>query len=305
MTRRLFILLILCCLQTVLTADAATKLDEDVLARWNNVNLTVDDLRAYMVDMSSIEKATYISNKNKVTLALIDLFKRKGLSEEAESQGLKEQQTYKYKLKNASDTILIEMLQKHYLEALPDADYASMAYEEYLANKESYTAAEQREVSHILLKHAEDNDIKGRIEDIHNKIVDGRITFEQAALQYSEDDVSASKQGELGMLSKGETVRQFEAVAFNLSEGEISAPVQTQFGWHIIKVNKIEPEYQKTYDQVKNSLIKQAESRYKQSKWLEYVDEISVDEEAPIINEDLLQGLINELTSKVINEEAQ
>ncbi len=72
-------------------------------------------------------------------------------------------------------------------------------------------------------------------EQIRKDIIDGTETFEYYAQLYSKCP-SGQKGGDLGYFHRGQMVPQFEVVAFNLPIGEISKPVWTQFGWHLIKV---------------------------------------------------------------------
>lgn len=72
-------------------------------------------------------------------------------------------------------------------------------------------------------------------EQIRKDILDGVESFEYYAQLYSKCP-SGQKGGDLGYFRRGQMVPQFEVVAFNLPVGEISKPVWTQFGWHLIKV---------------------------------------------------------------------
>lgn len=83
--------------------------------------------------------------------------------------------------------------------------------------------------SHILV------DSEEKANDILEKIKSDKISFEEAAKQYSECP-SGKNGGDLGFFKKGVMVREFEDIAFSIDLGEISKPIQTQFGWHLIKV---------------------------------------------------------------------
>ena len=72
-------------------------------------------------------------------------------------------------------------------------------------------------------------------EQIRKDIIDGEGSFETYAQLYSKCP-SGKNGGDLGYFRRGQMVPQFEVAAFNLPVGEISKPVWTQFGWHIIKV---------------------------------------------------------------------
>jgi peptidyl-prolyl cis-trans isomerase SurA len=75
-------------------------------------------------------------------------------------------------------------------------------------------------------------------ENIRKSIIDGEITFEEAALKYSEDKTSAARGGSIGLTSRGDLVPEYEMAAFNLKPGEISGPVVSKFGYHLIKMNE-------------------------------------------------------------------
>ncbi len=107
-------------------------------------------------------------------------------------------------------------------------------------NNENITKSEEEiskmnnnEISakHILL------DSEKEANDLYNKITKGEITFEEAAKKYSKCP-SGRNEGSLGYFGKGVMVKEFEDAAFALEEGEISKPIKTQFGWHLIKVDK-------------------------------------------------------------------
>ena len=99
----------------------------------------------------------------------------------------------------------------------------------YEDNKDKFA---KRDASHILVA---DEKTAKEVKDKLDKGAD----FAALAKEYSKDTANAANGGELGTFSRGQMVKEFEDAAFSLKEGEISGPVKTQFGYHIIKVNKI------------------------------------------------------------------
>ena len=106
---------------------------------------------------------------------------------------------------------------------------------------------EEYEIMQIVKRPPVSVDEKLRVKDqlyqIRKRILEGESSFSTMAILYSEDPGSAKKGGELGFTGKGEFAPEFEAVAFNLRDGEISEVVETQFGFHIIQLIERRDEY--------------------------------------------------------------
>ena len=96
---------------------------------------------------------------------------------------------------------------------------------------------EKRRARHILV------DSEKEAQKIYELITSGKTTFEDMAQEESLDEESAKKGGDLGVISPGEMVGAFENVAFVLAENELSRPVESPFGWHLIEVTDIERNY--------------------------------------------------------------
>ena len=97
----------------------------------------------------------------------------------------------------------------------------------------------QSKVKQILIKKNQiisEDEIKKKLDNIRNLIVEG-MPFSEAAEKYSEDG-SAANQGDLGWLNPGDTIPEFEKEMDNLKIDEISQPVKTALGWHLIQVNE-------------------------------------------------------------------
>jgi parvulin-like peptidyl-prolyl isomerase len=90
------------------------------------------------------------------------------------------------------------------------------------------------EAGHILIR-GQDDAALAKIKDIRRQIETG-ADFDQTAVSRSEDPSVAVNKGRLGFISRGQFVKEFEDKAFAMKPGELSEPVRTQFGWHLIKV---------------------------------------------------------------------
>lgn len=133
----------------------------------------------------------------------------------------------------------------------------------YDENKDDFYI-DQVEASHILIKTIDDEDkklsdekkaeAKKKAEEVLAKAKAGE-DFSELAKEYSQDTVSAKNGGDLGFFKKGEMVKPFEEAAFSMKVGEISDLVESDFGYHIIKVTDKE-DRQKTFDEVKEAIRK-------------------------------------------------
>ena len=120
----------------------------------------------------------------------------------------------------------------------------------YDSHQSVYTQPETRVVRHILVKD------KALADKLYGQLKGG-ADFAALAKKYSQDPGSKAQGGTL-TISRGQTVPEFDKVAFDLKTGEISKPVKTQFGWHIIQAQKEATKSKKTpYAQVKEAIRQQ------------------------------------------------
>jgi peptidyl-prolyl cis-trans isomerase D len=129
----------------------------------------------------------------------------------------------------------------------------------YENSKESYKQPEQRHARHILLKTQEGDseavraEKKKKAEEVLALAREEGSDFSTLAQEYSEGPTK-DKGGDLGFFSNGRMVPAFDQAVFSLQPGEISEVVETQFGFHIIKLEAIRPASVRTFEQVKDNL---------------------------------------------------
>jgi len=112
-------------------------------------------------------------------------------------------------------------------------------------------ANEVVKASHILISLNNNKDsAKAEAQKIYDEVKSGKDGFNVYAAKYSQDQGSARQGGDLGFFGKGKMVKEFEEAAFSAAVGSITAPVETQFGFHIIKVEDKKSEDLK-YSEIK------------------------------------------------------
>lgn len=129
----------------------------------------------------------------------------------------------------------------------------------YNSNIDQFKVENRVHVEDILFKtvgktDAEVAEIRKTAEGVLMQAKKG-ANFEDLAKKYSDDDASKAKGGDLGWIVQGQTVPEFEKVAFGLPKGQISDLVQTQYGFQIIKVLDHEQAHTKTFDEVRASIL--------------------------------------------------
>ena len=136
----------------------------------------------------------------------------------------------------------------------------------YKTNSDKYQNQQQREASHILIAAsknaapAEKAKAKAKAEELLSQIRKNPKQFEELATKYSQDPESAKKGGELGAFGRGMMVKPFDDAVFSMKVNEISNIVETDFGYHIIKLTKIIGEggsFDSMKPQIKAELIYQ------------------------------------------------
>src|SRR6267154_416665 len=129
---------------------------------------------------------------------------------------------------------------------------------QYMQNIQQYQVANRVHVEHVLLMtvgktDAEVEEIRKNAEDVLKQAKKG-AKFEDLAKKYSEDPGTKDKGGDLGWITQGQTVPEFEKTAFGLDKGKISDLVKTQYGFHIIKVLDKETAHTKSFEEVRDSI---------------------------------------------------
>ena len=145
----------------------------------------------------------------------------------------------------------------------------------YESRKAGLTMPEQRRVRHILVADAEGGDeALARAEELRARIVAGEA-FEDVARRASDDPGSAEAGGDLGFGGRGIWVPPFEEAAFSLGVGEVSEPVQSDFGFHLIRVEDIRASRTRTFDEAKEEIEREYRSDQAEQLYFEQVERLS------------------------------
>jgi parvulin-like peptidyl-prolyl isomerase len=165
--------------------------------------------------------------------------------------------------KDVRAQLLEEQLYKKVTEDLKVSDKEIEDF--YSKNKAQYQQAATREVRHILVK------TKKRADQLHAQLEAGG-NFGNLAKTFSEDPGSKNQGGKL-TVSKGQTVPPFDKAAFSLKKNELSEPIKTQYGWHIVQpLSEVKKAATTPLPQVKEAIKQQLLSEKKTKEMREWID---------------------------------
>lgn len=234
-------------------------MDTHVLASVGGQSITDADVEQFLKGLGQRGEA-YRSPEGRAAI-LEELINRRLFLLEA-SRGLFETEpAFKAQLKQAKETLLINYAMEKALSSVTvKEDEIAKFYEE---NKEKMKVGETLNASHILVAD------EAEAKRIREEIAGGNISFEEAAKKYSSCP-SGEEGGSLGDFHRGQMVPEFETACCEMNEGELSAPVKTQFGYHIIRLNakktgEIAP-LNDVRDELKTQLLREKQQAAYQSK---------------------------------------
>ena len=148
----------------------------------------------------------------------------------------------------------------------------------YEENKSQFEQKEQVRARHILIKAkkgdgAAEQKALSKIGEIQDKLKKGE-SFAELAVQYSEDPGSKGKGGDLEFFARGQMVPEFEKAAFNLKKGEMSPPVQTNYGYHLILVEDRKEAQTQSLSSQQKSIATQILQKEKADKALAEIEKV-------------------------------
>ncbi|MCP8885383.1 peptidylprolyl isomerase [Devosia sp. XJ19-1] len=232
---------------TSTTTQAAEVDPSTVVATIGGETITEGDLAFAAEDMAQ-DLAQMPAEERRAFLVRI-LIDMKVMSKAARDAGMDQTEIFAQRRKYLEERAL---RRAYFAEAIAGSITPEAVRAEYDAYASQFQPADEVRASHILVEtEQEANDLKAQI--------DGGADFAALAREHSIDP-GAANGGDLGFFGKGMMVAPFEEAAFALAEvGAVSAPVQSQFGWHIIKLaekrQSAPPAFEQVAPQIQNQLL--------------------------------------------------
>jgi peptidyl-prolyl cis-trans isomerase C len=232
-------------------AAVAQPANDPVLAKVNGVEIRESELALAEADIGqSLPPGAAEARRDALLSYLIDVTI---LATAAEAQKMQDTPGFARKLGFVRNKVLMEVLLDQATKAAVSEEAMRKLYEESVSK---LTPEEEVRARHILV------DSEDKAKEVIAKLKAGG-DFAALAKEYSKDP-GAAEGGDLGYFTKDQMVAEFADAAFKLKKGDISDPVKTQFGWHVIKLEdrrqKPVPAFEQVKDQIEQFLVRKAQS---------------------------------------------
>ncbi|MDG4596942.1 MAG: peptidylprolyl isomerase [Candidatus Contendobacter sp.] len=246
-------------------AALASGADEAVLLQVGDITVTAQDLQRDLSLLSDNRRNRALSGPEPLKELLREIYVGKRMLAEAERLGLEQTPTVQARLAAERRRILAEALGKHLQQQVTPADFAALAREHYVAHPDQFLIPAQFKVAHILKRASCDCERAAKqrqIEQVQARLQAGE-DFAALAKTESDDTASAAQGGDLGQwLKRDELVTPFADAMVKLEPGQLSGVVETQFGFHVIKLLERQPARQQSFEEVQPSIEQRLRENY-------------------------------------------
>jgi peptidyl-prolyl cis-trans isomerase C len=234
-------------------------------ATQGGVVLTQAEIDAAFSRIPPQHRLNFIRDGEKVNQLVGSLLRNKIVAADAIAAGYNEDPLASTRMVMAAERELAEAWMTNLLENAPEADYEALAHENYLANPDQFKTEAIIDISHILVS------TDGRSQDealelalsIRQQLLEDPARFEALVDEFSDDPGKSMNHGRYPLMKYGQMVKEFEEAAFSLqTPGELSEPVNTSYGYHIIRLNKAYPTSVKPFEEVREAAVIQAKQKH-------------------------------------------
>lgn len=224
-----------------------------------DISVTDSDLFHYLKDRLNPEVyESALSKPDAMRSSLVNLYVIRKGALLAEQSGLVQKPELDYYRADGADRVALKYFIDLETDKLfDDTDWEALAKEQYIIDAEKYVSPEDVWVEHILISSEGRTfkELTERVAEVAGRLDDG-TPFHELAKLFSDDPSAERNEGDLGYVRRGQTVPQFEEMAFSMTEpGQISEPVLTRFGVHFIRFNEKRTAETVTFEKAKPLII--------------------------------------------------
>jgi peptidyl-prolyl cis-trans isomerase C len=300
---RLIPIALVCLAAFPITASRAADLPPDVLVQTDRFKITRAEFEAELASVPAGLRTEFAASGERLSKVMNSLLETKSLALQARAQGLDKDPDVQTRIAVQTDRVLAMALSEKIereAEAAFDRrrdEYLGRAREYYLTEKAKYTTPEQVRVTHILVRtdqHSKEEALKLAQEVRAMAVADG-ADFAALARKYSEDASVKSNGGSIGWVNPRQVDRGFWTGAVALrKQGEISEPVLSSFGYHIIRLDGKKAAELQPFEAVKEQALADVKRDYVKAAKHAVLDTITKDPSLQVN-----QPALDALTTKI------
>ena len=267
----------------------AVAQNDNIIAKIGDKQITLSDFNAIIDYLDTEKQKALVNNPQLKETFLRQIVQSMVISDIAKKEGFDKKPEVKKQLELFTDNFLVnEFLRREVVQKITVSEDEMKSY--YDSHKNEFKTPEMVRTRHILIEatplssEEEKKKAREKAEGILKRIKDGE-DFAGLASNFSDDKGSQQKGGDLGLFPRGAMVKPFEDAAFALKPGEISGIVETQFGYHIIKVEERKDPSVEPFEAVKERINQKLLQESIKSKVTEFVEKAMKDAKVEIYPE--------------------
>jgi len=251
--------------------------ETDILARRGKGVVTQEGFSARADKIPQRLRRGTLRDRNRVRDVVNTLLLRSQLAADAREAGFDKRVLVAERMQLAAETELAEVWIQHYVEMQGEADYEALAFQYYRMHADEILSEPKVDVTHILISTGErgNEEALALANSVYAQVIENPAKFDELVKEYSEDPSAVSNLGKFNGVKKGDMVRAFEKAAFRLQPGEISKPVSTEFGYHIIRLDAYMAPAQRSFDEVREQLVERETARHEERVKNDYLTSLS------------------------------
>lgn len=236
-----------------------------VLAVVGGKAITEEDIQRALMNMG--QRANQYNNPQGKKILLEQMINKELILLDAKKNLMEHDAEFKVELEKLKNELLANFYVDKFLRQVKVSDEEIKKY--FDEHPEDFAGEETVSARHILVESEE------KANDILNRVQTGEMSFEDAAKAFSSCPSSAQG-GDLGEFGRGQMVPEFDAACFEMAEGEVRGPVKTQFGFHLIKLEKKNPPRAITFEEAKGPLSQQLLGEAQQKSYQSKVNQLKI-----------------------------
>jgi len=258
MKKKILVFMLSCVPAVVFAADEVLVKQGDTVITRRDVQLAVENF------VPEQGRAEVLASEKRLRDFVAQLFAVRKLADEARSRELNADE--RWKIDASAERAAAQVQLDHLVDRRQVSDFTAAAREFYLANPKQFIQPEQVHAQHVLVK------TEGRTRDealALAKLVlalaqKGDQDFGKLAEEFTEDPTGKGSGGDLGFFGRGRMVKPFEDAVFGMKAvGELTGPVESPFGFHVIRLIERKAETTIPFDEVKDKLVRDETLKYR------------------------------------------